>query len=191
MLRVRSSIAKWSCNRRILGVAQLRYASSRPTSDEEENIGAARKWLDQFNPDTIPKNICEVTFSRASGPGGQNVNKTNSKATLRVPLDTLLPRIPLLLHPAIRASRFYAAKSDSLVLQADDSRKQSDNSHACFTKLNQLITEVGQPAVPGETSAEQRRRMKSLEEAQNSSRLKTKKLHSLKKSSRRGSHSDF
>ena len=29
------------------------------------------------------------TFARSSGPGGQNVNKVNSKALLSVPLDRL------------------------------------------------------------------------------------------------------
>lgn len=45
-------------------------------SSEEEHRDA-RKWLAKFNVNSIPKNICEVTFSRSSGPGGQNVNKYN------------------------------------------------------------------------------------------------------------------
>ena len=35
----------------------------------------ARVWLSKFEVENIPKKLCEVTFSRSSGPGGQNVNK--------------------------------------------------------------------------------------------------------------------
>jgi len=52
----------------------FRAYSSSPT---EEDIAIARKWLAKFNPDTLPKNIYEFSFSRSSGPGGQNVNKYN------------------------------------------------------------------------------------------------------------------
>ena len=31
----------------------------------------------------VPKDLIENTFSRSSGPGGQNVNKLNTKATIK------------------------------------------------------------------------------------------------------------
>lgn len=54
-----------------------RALASRRAGGEasEEDIRAARRWLEKFDPETIPKNICELSFSRSSGPGGQNVNK--------------------------------------------------------------------------------------------------------------------
>lgn len=52
------------------------YAASKRGSDvEEADLQAARQWLAKLSPDTIPRNLAEVTFSRSSGPGGQNVNK--------------------------------------------------------------------------------------------------------------------
>jgi protein subunit release factor B len=52
------------------------FASKRGPSDySEEDLTAARKWLADLNPDTIPRSLSEITFSRSSGPGGQNVNK--------------------------------------------------------------------------------------------------------------------
>lgn len=42
--------------------------------DEEEHR-EARTWLARFSVKDIPKKLCETHFSRASGPGGQNVNK--------------------------------------------------------------------------------------------------------------------
>ncbi|KAI5277003.1 hypothetical protein E4T47_00015 [Aureobasidium subglaciale] len=166
----------------------------------DDELDAARRWLANFNAETIPRNICDVSFSRSSGPGGQNVNKyfrrlsrpnklrrlcrVNSKATLRLPLSALLPMLPVVLRPAVSESR-YSAKDD-LVIQADDSRKQAENVHRCFIKLHEMIVQVGREVVPGETSAEQVERVKKLQKAENEGRLKMKKKHSDKKSARRG-----
>ncbi|KAK4973321.1 hypothetical protein LTR66_011183 [Elasticomyces elasticus] len=152
----------------------------------EDELAAARAWLAAFDAETIPRSIAEISFSRSSGPGGQNVNKVSSKATLRLPLPSLLQLVPKLLHPAIRSSRYCARSSESLVIQADDSRKQNDNVHSCFVKLHNLIMQAGKDAVPGETSEKQMKRVENLQKAENEGRLKMKKMHSSKKGARRG-----
>ncbi|KAF2501008.1 hypothetical protein BU16DRAFT_555513 [Lophium mytilinum] len=169
--------------------ATLRFfASQRSASDATaDDIQAARRWLEKLDPDTIPKAICDLSFSRSSGPGGQNVNKVNSKATLKLEVSKLLAHVPGLLHRPIRSSRYYAPRSDSIIIQADDSRKQNDNTHSCFAKLHNLIVEAGREALPGQTSAEQSRRVKNLQKAENEHRLHAKKMHSSKKSTRRAS----
>ena len=43
---------------------------------EDPEISEARKWLSTFSPESIPRDICDVSFARSSGPGGQNVNKS-------------------------------------------------------------------------------------------------------------------
>ncbi|KAI9703948.1 MAG: hypothetical protein M1820_005730 [Bogoriella megaspora] len=154
--------------------------------DVSEDLVAARQWLANFNPDTIPRDLCNLSFSRSSGPGGQNVNKVNSKATLSVPLDPLYRLVPKILHSEIRASRYYSSKGDALIIQADDSRKQSDNVHNCLKKLHDVVLEAGQKIIPGETSNLQRDRVRNLQKKSNEQRLKAKKAHSNKKSSRRG-----
>lgn len=52
------------------------FASTLESEADKEKIAAARDWLQRFNAETIPRNIGDVTFSRSSGPGGQNVNKS-------------------------------------------------------------------------------------------------------------------
>jgi peptidyl-tRNA hydrolase ICT1 len=164
------------------------FASRRATvlqngeETSEEELKAAREWLAKLDADTIPRHICEVAFSRSSGPGGQNVNKSvarrscfcyftltdgligrvNTKATLRVPFSSLLPLVPSILHPQIRSSRYAAERTDSLVIQSDESRKQSANVESCFGKLQQLLANVGKDAVRGETSEEQKERVRKL-----------------------------
>lgn len=52
------------------------FASHGPGKGDEEEITAARRWLANLDADTIRNNaVCDVSFSRSSGPGGQNVNK--------------------------------------------------------------------------------------------------------------------
>ena len=74
----------------------------------------------------------------------------------------LLPRVPDILHSQLRASRYYADNSKALVIQADGSRKQSDNVEACFTKLRDVIIQAGKAAVKGETLPEQARKVETL-----------------------------
>ncbi|KAF2685588.1 hypothetical protein K458DRAFT_441999 [Lentithecium fluviatile CBS 122367] len=185
--------------------ALLRRTASGGRGVSAEELQAARKWLEQLHAETIPRSIGELSFSRSSGPGGQNVNKVNSKATLKVPLDALLQHVPSALHGEIRRSRYVAARTSALIIQADDSRKQNDNAHSCYRRLYEAIVDAGRHAIPGETSAEQAERVEKLyvdralsrrvltatrQKSDNERRLKSKKTHSAKKSSRRGRGDD-
>jgi len=139
-----------------------RLLASRSSAGHDE-LSAARAWLAALHAESLPlKAIGELSFSRASGPGGQNVNKVNSKATLKVPLDALLQHVPTPIHNELRRSRYVAVRANALVVQADDSRKQSDNAHSCYRRLYEAIAEAGKHAVPAETSAEQAQRVRHL-----------------------------
>jgi peptidyl-tRNA hydrolase ICT1 len=167
----------------------------------EAEIDSARQWLKTFNKSLIPPTVGDVSYSRSSGPGGQNVNKyvsylptllskqllislrVNSKAQLRVHLDRLLPIIPPALHSALRSSRYFA-KDNTLLIQSDDSRKQSANKDTCWSKLCVEISRVGKEVIPGETSDEQKERVKELQKRENEVRIQSKKQHAGKKASR-------
>ncbi|KAL1986626.1 hypothetical protein VTN96DRAFT_6004 [Rasamsonia emersonii] len=170
--------------------ASRRAAALNAEEHEEEELREAREWLAKLNSKSIPRHICEVSFSRSSGPGGQNVNKVNSKATLRVPFSSLLPLVPRILHQELRSSRYATERTDCLVIQSDESRKQSSNVESCFEKLHNLLETTAKAVIPGETSEEQKERVKKLQKAEKEARLRLKKLHSSKKSSRRSSSYD-
>ncbi|MCJ1475137.1 hypothetical protein MMC13_003797 [Lambiella insularis] len=169
--------------RHALGFSSHIENNEGPSDDDQQ---VARKWLASYSPTTVPRRICNISFSRSSGPGGQNVNKTNSKATLRLSLKDLLPIVPSLLHQQLQMSRYYAPRSDSIVIQSDTNRKQADNVQECYKKLEDLLLATGKTVVRGETTLAQLARVKKLQRADDEVRIKTKKMHSSKKSSRKG-----
>jgi protein subunit release factor B len=42
---------------------------------DEDSIRALQRWHKTFTAEDFPKELCSVSFSRSSGPGGQSVNK--------------------------------------------------------------------------------------------------------------------
>nr|POE64833.1 hypothetical protein CFP56_69525 [Quercus suber] len=153
----------------------LRFLATKRGPDvDDEELRAAREWLEKLSPDTIPKNIYDISFSRSSGP-----------ATLRVSTSAMLAHIPKILHRPILASRYHAAKSSHIVVQADDSRKQNENVIACYRRVHEMITTAGHEVIPNETSPEQLERVKSLQKAEAAGRRKMKEFQSSKKNARR------
>ena len=95
---------------------------------------------------TIPAAELQVSASRSSGPGGQNVNKVNSKITLR-----WSPNRCAALDPAWR-SRFLARHSNrinrdgELVLHSERYRDQPRNLSDVRFRLVQMLLECREPA---------------------------------------------
>jgi ribosome-associated protein len=114
----------------------------------------------------IPMADLRFSFSRSSGPGGQNVNKVNSKVTLHwnVVNSAHLPR-------EVR-ERFVARYQQRMTVDGDivvysqSHRDQNRNRLDCLEKLRQLILSVRhpprsrRPTRPSRASRERRLREK-------------------------------
>ena len=93
----------------------------------------------------IPDDELRFTFSRSSGPGGQNVNKVSSKATLHWAAATS-PQLP----DAVRG-RFLQkygrqlTKDGDLVIHSQEHRDQPKNIQACRDKLRAMIASIVTP----------------------------------------------
>jgi peptidyl-tRNA hydrolase ICT1 len=75
MLRISTHTLLLSCAPgRLTARGAVRHYARASVASEEE-IQTARKWLEMLHADTIPRDIGQLSFSRSSGPGGQNVNK--------------------------------------------------------------------------------------------------------------------
>jgi ribosome-associated protein len=96
----------------------------------------------------IPMFELDFAYSRSSGPGGQNVNKVNSKATLtwRIDANTSLPRDVMQRLKAKAANRLTIA--GELVITSDRHRDQKRNAEDCLEKLAAMIREVAVPPTP-------------------------------------------
>ena len=87
----------------------------------------------------IPETEFSLSFARSAGPGGQNVNKVNSKAVLRWNVATSSS-----LSGEVK-SRFFQKFSQrinqagELVLASDRFRDQPRNVSDCYDKLRHLI----------------------------------------------------
>ena len=114
----------------------------------------------------IPLRELRFGFSRSSGPGGQNVNKLNTKVTLHWDVEGS-PSLP----EGVR-QRFVArygrriSRDGDLVLTSQRFRDQGRNVGDCLEKLRNMIEDVARaprrrkPTRPGRGAVEGRLREK-------------------------------
>ena len=112
-------------------------------------------------------------FSRSSGPGGQNVNKVNTKTELRLRLEALhglsdkaLARFRLLVHNRMTLE-------GDLIMTSENQRTQEANRQECLRKLRDLI-------VAAQVEPKIRRKTKPSRGSK-TRRLDSKREHSVKK----------
>lgn len=93
----------------------------------------------------IPLAEFHFSFSRSSGPGGQNVNKVNTKVTLRWDVSNS-PSLPEGVRERF-CSRFHRrlTKSGEFVMHSQRFRDQGRNVADCLGKLRGLLLEVAAP----------------------------------------------
>ncbi|GAA5897562.1 hypothetical protein JCM6882_003517 [Rhodosporidiobolus microsporus] len=166
----------------VLSPSGRRFASTipRPPSlaalKTPEDMQQAKQWIAAFErlpPEEWPKHLVETSFSRSSGPGGQHVNRTFSKAIVRLPLPSpsLLPAYVL---PHLHRSPHFS--SASLLVSSTTHRTQQTNLAECFSKLKATILDAARRDLVGETSEDQKKRVRGLVEREKKRTEKEKKM---------------
>ncbi len=90
-------------------------------------------------PISIPDSELVITFIRASGPGGQNVNKVSTAIELRFDIDRS-PSLSTAVRNRLRALAGNRVTRDGvLIITAREHRTQEANRAAARTRLDELI----------------------------------------------------
>jgi ribosome-associated protein len=119
----------------------------------------------------------KVSFVRSGGPGGQNVNKVNTKVCLRLRVGDLagLSESELDRLRGTLSSRITA--DGEIVINSSEGRSQLINLERAYARLESLI--IAGARVP------KRRRPSKPSYAARENRLQAKRLHGRKKTDRK------
>ena len=117
-----------------------------------------------------------ASFSRSGGPGGQNVNKVNTKVTLRLNPRNLdgLSEAEAVRLCAVLASKL--SENGELVIAASEERSQKLNLERAYARAEALVASSAR--LP------KKRRPTQPSKAEKERRLQSKRLHSEKKAER-------
>jgi len=112
-------------------------------------------------------------FARSGGPGGQNVNKVNTKAELRVRPNAMAGLSGSAIHRLITALANRITDNGDILVVSETERSQSANREACLDKLRAFVqAAVIEPKVRRKTRPTKGSRERRLESKQARSRIK-------------------
>lgn len=125
-----------------------------------------------MNADQLRPEI-EFATSRSSGPGGQNVNKVNSRVTLRFDIVNSRVVTPEQKEVLLQRLSAHVSRDGLLSITVQETRSQSENKEIALKKLDDLL----------KVAFKKRRIRKATKpsKASKQERLKRKKVVSEKK----------
>merc|ERR1711970_334470 len=137
----------------------------------------------------IPIESVKITYSCSSGPGGQNVNKVNTKVDLRFHIESAQWLTDELKKKVTDKHKTSINKEGYIIVRSEKTRSQQLNLADALDKLRHMIHSAAYVTPPPSVEAVERQRRRH--ETAVRERLRQKKDRSLTKQSRRAPEPDF
>ncbi|KAJ8283861.1 hypothetical protein COCON_G00027110 [Conger conger] len=147
------------------------------------NYGSKAEGYTQDEQINIPIDRLTISYSRSSGPGGQHVNKVNTKAEIRFHVQAAdwIPEEAR--NKILQSNKTRINKAGELFVTSEVSRSQQRNLEDCLQKISDIIAEANKK--PHEPTAEDVALRHARLEKRKMDILKQKKMRSALKQSRR------
>ncbi|XP_073975285.1 large ribosomal subunit protein mL62 [Rhodnius prolixus] len=132
----------------------------------------------------IPIEKLEITYCKSSGPGGQNVNKVDTKVDIRFHLQSADWLSEDLKKNISSKCKNRINKDGFLIVRSDKTRSQLYNQADAIMLLREMIRRAATPTSIS-PSEETLHLLRKRREKANRERIVEKRMHSLKKGRRR------
>ena len=91
---------------------------------------------------TIARDALRLQYARSGGPGGQNVNKVNTKAEIWVPVTAVRGLRDTALRRLRAAAGSRLTKGDEIHLVSESERSQEGNRQDVMDRLREMIVQA-------------------------------------------------
>lgn len=145
---------------------------------EERASSAGNEPTPQITLDHVTLN-----FARSGGPGGQNVNKVNTKVDMRFNVKNAYWLSERIREKIMQTEKNRINRDGELVISSTKTRTQKGNIDDALAKLQAIIDAASY--VPPPPSEEQKKKIVKMAAKADEKRLKSKKVLSDKKAARR------
>ncbi|KAJ3059731.1 Peptidyl-tRNA hydrolase ict1, mitochondrial [Rhizoclosmatium hyalinum] len=134
----------------------------RFSTASSKDVAELKNFLTRFTPASIPTDKLTVQYHRSSGPGGQNVNKVNTKAEVRfnVSQASWIPYTVRSTLEELNENRMN--KKGEFIIASDRFRTQMANFDDCIQKLHEAIIKAVESKIPPEIDEEKVERIEEL-----------------------------